>query len=116
MKHFNCHHDECGGFDVDVDPANITVDDFAKLDAARTAHIDSHYVKPEVTHIRKRINPHGRRGNGFYTLKLAASENGSQTLCGAKATVEDMSYGETRHDSGRAYVSCETCKQLRQKG
>jgi hypothetical protein len=111
--HHNCP--ECDGFEVDIDMDNITPKSFEVLVTTQQAHAAAHREanRPEVTHIRKRVNPNRRRGDGFYTLKLSAAENGSQTLCGAEATTEDMGYGDTRHAKGLAYVTCEACKQIR---
>ncbi|MGC0317281.1 hypothetical protein [Kitasatospora acidiphila] len=61
-------------------------------------------------HIRKRIAR--KRGNGFYRVQYGASENGSQTLCGAPAGM-DRTWAETRFAKHLAAVTCEACKQLR---
>jgi hypothetical protein len=109
--HISCP--QCPGFELDINEASPTAEDVGKLMEAQSAHQLSHVVVPEVTHIRKRINPNSRRGNGFYTLQLSVAENGSQTLCGSEPTTQDMGYGDTRHAKGLAYVSCETCKTIR---
>lgn len=115
MQHFPCNWKTgCPGWDIEIDMSAITEETFQVLEAARLAHIDSHQEVPEVTHIRRRINPRRVRGNGFYKVQLSSAEDGSQTLCGAQATVGDMSYGDTRYPSGRSYVSCEECKSLRE--
>ncbi|MHA6764770.1 hypothetical protein [Streptacidiphilus sp. PAMC 29251] len=61
-------------------------------------------------HIRKRIAR--KRGDSFYRVKYSASENGSQTLCGAPAGM-DKAWAETRFAKHLADVTCETCKQIR---
>lgn len=61
-------------------------------------------------HIRKRVAR--KRGDSFYRVKYGASENGSQTLCGAPAGM-DMSWAETRFAKHLDAVTCDTCKQIR---
>jgi hypothetical protein len=61
-------------------------------------------------HIRKRIAR--KWGNTFYKPQYGASENGSQTLCGAPSGM-DMSWAETRFAKHLAAVTCDTCKQIR---
>lgn len=46
-----------------------------------------------IAHVRKQINPSRVRGNGFYAVQLGATDNGSQTFCGAPAG-KDLSYAE----------------------
>lgn len=61
-------------------------------------------------HIRKRIAR--KRGDTFYRVKYSASENGSQTLCGAPAG-NDLAWGEARFPKHLARVTCDACKQIR---
>jgi hypothetical protein len=61
-------------------------------------------------HIRKRIAR--KRGDGFYRVKYSASENGSQTLCGAAAGM-DVSWAEARFAKNLARVTCDDCKRIR---
>jgi hypothetical protein len=112
-RHFACPPSKCDGFDAEIDMSDIPAAMQAIRDA-QDAHLESH--RPAVTHIRKQINPRRiRTGNQFYKnkVKLSAAEDGSQTLCGADPTIEDMGYGETRHASSLTYVSCEDCKKIR---
>ena len=80
--------------------ANVEQQRQEQLEAARSGPV----------HIRKRIAR--KRGDGFYRVKLSASENGSQTLCGAPSGL-DMSWPETRYAKNLAVVTCDTCKQIR---
>jgi hypothetical protein len=61
-------------------------------------------------HIRKPIAR--KRGNTFYKVQYSASENGSQTLCGAPAG-NDRTWAETRFARHLAAVTCDDCKRLR---
>jgi hypothetical protein len=61
-------------------------------------------------HIRKRIAR--KRGNTFYRVKYSASEDGSQTLCGAPAG-NDRTWAEARFPKHLAAVTCDACKQIR---
>jgi hypothetical protein len=61
-------------------------------------------------HIRKR--PTRKRGNGFYLVGRAASENGSQTLCGAPSG-PDVTWSEARFPKHLIRVTCDACKQIR---
>lgn len=65
-----------------------------------------------TAHIRQRIAR--KRGNGFYRVQYGPAENGSRTLCGAQPTDRDLGWGETRFAKYLAYVSCDSCKELRQ--
>jgi hypothetical protein len=61
-------------------------------------------------HIRKRIAR--KRGDTFYRVKYSASENGSQTLCGAPAG-NDRTWAEARFPKHLSAVTCADCKRLR---
>ena len=115
MPHFDCPKAECPGFEIEYDPSDITFETIQTVTSAIEEHRNAHAEadRPEVTHIRKQINPRRVKGDGFYKVKLGAAENGSQTLCGDKATTEDMSWGDTRYTKNLAFVSCERCKELR---
>lgn len=110
-RRFPCPLGRCDGFEVGIDMGAITGETFQVISDAQHAHLELH--RPAETHIRKKINPNHRKGNGFYRLTLGPSENGSQTLCGGEPTSEDMGWGETRWEKNLAYVSCEACKTLR---
>lgn len=69
------------------------------------------------THIRKKA---GRSlGNSFYSHAHRAQFAGGytdpqgQTLCGAPATILDMSYAETQWAKNRTHVTCEDCIAVR---
>jgi hypothetical protein len=107
----SCYHTGCPGFEMDLDQATATAEDIGRLMEAQSAHMASHVVRPDVTHIRKQMGH--KRGNGFYKVQYGPAENGSQTLCGAPATTEDTSYGDARHAKNLAYVNCGTCIEIR---
>lgn len=67
-------------------------------------------AKSGPVHIRRRIAR--KRGDSFYRVKYSASEDGSQTLCGAPSGL-DMTWAETRFAKHLAVVTCDTCKQMR---
>lgn len=79
-------------------------------DVEREARERLEAAKSGPVHIRKR--PARKRGNGFYLPKYSASENGSQTLCGAPAGF-DKTWAEARFPKHLADVTCDTCKQIR---
>lgn len=68
-------------------------------------------------HIRKRA---GRSlGNQFYSHSHRAQfregyvDPMSQTLCGGEATIEDMTWADTRWPKQREYVACPRCIEIR---
>ncbi|MGA5820890.1 hypothetical protein ACPC54_23855 [Kitasatospora sp. NPDC094028] len=96
---------------------NVTTDDEARTvverilaDQRREQEERSAASLASEVHIRRRIAR--KRGNTFYRVKYSASENGSQTLCGA-LTGNDRTWAETRFAKHLADVTCEACKQLR---
>lgn len=94
-------------------PADWTEDDWAAFMDAQSEHVGSHGRSPDMAaHIRKQM-ARTKRGDGFYKVTYSASENGSQTLCGAAATDLDMSWGDARFASNRRHVTCERCLELR---
>lgn len=98
-------------YEIDgIAKGSITAESFEILQAAMDAHELTH-TRPEITHIRKQVAR--KRGDGFYKVKYSEAENGSQTLCGAVNTSDDMGWGEARYPKNLAYVTCETCKGLR---
>lgn len=80
----------------------------AELGRQRQEQLEAALSGP--VHIRKRIAR--KRGNTFYRVQYSASENGSQTLCGAPAG-HDRTWAETRFPKHLAAVTCDTCKQVR---
>ncbi|MGE7437543.1 hypothetical protein [Kitasatospora sp. NPDC001175] len=80
----------------------------AELERQRQERIAAALSGP--VHIRKRIAR--KRGNSFYRVKYSASENGSQTLCGAPAG-NDRTWAEARFAKHLAAVTCNACKQIR---
>lgn len=113
LKRMACPQGKCEGYDLKIDMSEFEAAVEA-MDAARDAHCEAH--RPVVTHIRRQVNPRRiRTGNQFYKdlVKLNAAEDGSQTLCGAEPTSEDMSWGETRFEKNLAYAGCEACRDLR---
>ncbi|WP_042400001.1 hypothetical protein [Streptacidiphilus carbonis] len=79
-------------------------------DQARQQRERTEAAKSGPVHIRKKIAR--KRGDGFYRVQYSASENGSQTLCGAPAG-NDRTWAETRFAKHLATVTCDTCKQIR---
>jgi predicted nucleic acid-binding Zn ribbon protein len=98
-------------FGIDgITNGSITAESFDILQAALDAHELTH-PRPAVTHIRKQVAR--KRGDGFYKVKYSESENGSQTLCGAPNTSDDMGWGEARYAKNLAFVTCDACRGLR---
>ena len=117
QQHIACSAGKCDGFEFTWD-GEITADVISAMFEAQDKHADEHRAAELAAgnHIRKQINPRRiRTGNQFYKdrVQLSASENGSQTLCGAPATTQDLGWGDTRSDKSLAYVSCEACKAAR---
>ena len=88
------------------------------MPSVQAAH-DAAMAEARATcHIRKRA---GRSlGNQFYShghraqFRASYVDPMSQTLCGAPATIADLSWAETRHAKARAFVACERCVEIRQ--
>lgn len=104
-----CGNCPSGSYEIPI-PAGLSTGEMLEaLEAAEEAHARTHDGDP--SHIRRQVAR--KWGDTFYAVKYGPDENGSKTLCGAPATDRDMAWGETRHASALAYVTCEDCKSRR---
>jgi hypothetical protein len=95
-------------------PVAVLEDLLAAQEEADDAHRQWHADNPGIVHARRQVAR--KRGDGFYKVQYGSAEDGSMTLCGAPAGTADLSYGETRHASRLAYVTCDDCKRIRTEG
>lgn len=91
---------------------------FEAFEAEREAAYQAKRAEARANnHIRKRAGKN--LGNQFYSHRHRVQfiegyvDPMSQALCGAQATIEDMPWAETRYPSGRAYVACRSCIDIR---
>ena len=114
MKTFDCKGHCAGTYTADVpeSPADWAPEDWGKFMDAQSEHVTP--PRPEINHIRKQAAH--KWGDTFYAPTYSPSENGSQTLCGTEPTIEDMTWGETRHASRLAEARCARCRELRAAG